>query len=257
MKQRNAAARNGGRTQQERAVPLLPITPPSKLLLLIRKPSRMTNVVAAPIFSGHRRALAALFSADSVQPQAATAPKDIRRRRGSSSRLDAWGGKPECSPAGLELHAVPSVSKTPTSSSQVPLRLGKHIDGPLGCHHLNAAASGPQVNGHQSQLCFDDCGAEIIGRYGSDCAYRWWTNNCGCSRACLRSSRSPASVARRFTAGSPRVRSRRLRSSVGALSPGVDPTWTAGRNRATPRTTDLPRAARGVKGGRSPAPAHP
>jgi hypothetical protein len=33
------------------------------------------------------------------------------------------------------------------------------------------------VNGHQSQLCFDDCGAEIIGSYGADCAYRWWTNS--------------------------------------------------------------------------------
>jgi prophage regulatory protein len=32
------------------------------------------------------------------------------------------------------------------------------------------------VNCHHSQLCFDDCGAEIIGRYGPDCAYRWWTN---------------------------------------------------------------------------------
>jgi prophage regulatory protein len=40
-----------------------------------------------------------------------------------------------------------------------------------------ASAPWPQVNRHQSQLYFDNCGAEIIGRYGPDCAYRWWTNS--------------------------------------------------------------------------------
>jgi hypothetical protein len=31
------------------------------------------------------------------------------------------------------------------------------------------------VNRHQSQLCFDDSAAEVIGTCGPDCAYRWWT----------------------------------------------------------------------------------